>query len=195
MLGRIFRLREHGTTARTELVAGLMTFVAFSYIIFVQPAVLSGAMTGQPTGMDFGAVTTAACLAAALASTVMGLYGRYPIAQAPGMGENCFFAFTAIPVAAADHRAGARDRRHSAFLFDSGRPRARVHCLSAGDADRRPHGRGTAGVVAGRGIVARVFPGPASRALTNRIARRRLQGLGCASARWTADRARGAIAV
>jgi AGZA family xanthine/uracil permease-like MFS transporter len=101
MLDRIFRLRENGTTVRTEAVAGLTTFLTMSYIIFVQPAVLSGVMFGQPTGMDFGAVTTATCLAAALASAIMGLYARYPIAQAPGMGENFFFVFTAIPVAAA----------------------------------------------------------------------------------------------
>ena len=101
MLDRIFRLRENGTTVRTELVAGLTTFLTMSYIIFVQPAVLSGVMFGQPTGMDFGAITTATCLAAALASAIMGLYARYPIAQAPGMGENFFFVFTAIPVAAA----------------------------------------------------------------------------------------------
>ena len=101
MLQRIFRLREHGTTVRTELGAGLTTFLTMSYIIFVQPAVLSGAMFGQPTGMDFGAITTATCLAAALASAIMGLYARYPIAQAPGMGENFFFVFTAVPAAAA----------------------------------------------------------------------------------------------
>jgi len=101
MLERLFRLQEHGTTVRTEVVAGLTTFLTMSYIIFVQPAVLSGAMTGRATGMDFGAVMTATCLAAALASTIMGLYGRYPIAQAPGMGENFFFIFTAIPAAAA----------------------------------------------------------------------------------------------
>jgi AGZA family xanthine/uracil permease-like MFS transporter len=101
MLERLFRLSEHGTTVRTELAAGLTTFLTMSYIIVVQPAVLSGVMFGQPTGMDFGAVTTATCLAAALASAIMGLYARYPIAQAPGMGENFFFVFTAIPVAVA----------------------------------------------------------------------------------------------
>ena len=101
MLDRVFRLRENGTTARTEVIAGVTTFLTMSYIIFVQPAVLSGVMFGQPTGMDFGAITTATCLAAALASAIMGLYARYPIAQAPGMGENFFFVFTAIPVAAA----------------------------------------------------------------------------------------------
>lgn len=101
MLERVFRLRENGTTVRTEVVAGITTFLTMSYIIFVQPAVLSGVMFGQPTGMDFGAITTATCLAAALASAIMGLYARYPIAQAPGMGENFFFVFSAIPVAAA----------------------------------------------------------------------------------------------
>ena len=100
-LERWFRLRENGTSVRTELVAGVTTFLTMSYIIFVQPAVLSGVMFGQPTGMDFGAITTATCLAAALASAIMGLYARYPIAQAPGMGENFFFVFTAVPVAAA----------------------------------------------------------------------------------------------
>jgi AGZA family xanthine/uracil permease-like MFS transporter len=101
MLERIFRLRENGTTVRTEVAAGLTTFLTMSYIIVVQPAVLSGAMFGESTGMDFGAVMTATCLAAALASAIMGLYARYPIAQAPGMGENFFFVFSAIPAAAA----------------------------------------------------------------------------------------------
>jgi adenine/guanine/hypoxanthine permease len=101
MLERVFQLRDHGTTASTEVAAGLTTFLTMSYIIFVQPAVLSGAMFGESTGMDFGAVMSATCIAAALASAIMGLYARYPIAQAPGMGENFFFVFTAIPVAAA----------------------------------------------------------------------------------------------
>ena len=101
MLNRLFRLDENGTTVRTEVVAGVTTFLTMSYIIFVQPAVLSGVIFGQPTGMDFGAVMTATCLAAALASTIMGLYARYPIAQAPGMGENFFFVLTAVPAAAA----------------------------------------------------------------------------------------------
>ncbi len=101
MLERLFHLRENGTTTRIEVLAGITTFLTMSYIIFVQPAVLSGTMFGSPTGMDFGAVTTATCLAAALASAIMGLYAKYPIAQAPGMGENFFFVFSAIPVAAA----------------------------------------------------------------------------------------------
>lgn len=94
-----------GVEARTEVLAGVTTFLTMSYIIFVQPAVLSGRMTGADTGMDFGAVTVATCLAAAVATAIMGLYANYPIALAPGMGQNFFFVLTAIPVAAA---AGAQ---------------------------------------------------------------------------------------
>src|SRR6266576_5136294 len=72
-----------------------------AYIIVVQPAVLSGKMFGTDTGLDFGAVTTATCVSAALATAIMALYARYPIAQAPGMGENFFFVFSALPAAAA----------------------------------------------------------------------------------------------
>jgi AGZA family xanthine/uracil permease-like MFS transporter len=101
MLDRCFRLTENQTTARTELLAGITTFLTMAYIIFVQPAVLSGKMFGQPTGMDLGAITTATCLSAAMATTLMALYARYPIAQAPGMGENFFFVFSVIPAATA----------------------------------------------------------------------------------------------
>ncbi len=81
----MFRLAEHQTTVRTEVMAGLTTFLTMAYIIFVQPAVLGGA------GMDFGAVTTATCIAAAVATLVMGLVANYPIGLAPGMGQNFFF--------------------------------------------------------------------------------------------------------
>jgi AGZA family xanthine/uracil permease-like MFS transporter len=101
MLDRIFHLSENRTTARTEVLAGVTTFLTMAYIIVVQPAVLSGVMFGHPTGMNFGAIMTATCLAAALATAIMALYARYPIAQAPGMGENFFFVFSAIPAAAA----------------------------------------------------------------------------------------------
>jgi AGZA family xanthine/uracil permease-like MFS transporter len=101
VLERWFRLAEHGTTLRTECVAGLTTFLTMAYIAFVQPAVLSGQLTGAPTGIDFGSAVTATCLSAALASALMGLWARFPIAQAPGMGENFFFVLTAIPAAAA----------------------------------------------------------------------------------------------
>ncbi len=101
MLERIFRLSENHTTVRTEIIAGITTFLTMAYIIVVQPAVLSGKMFGFSTGMDFGAVMTATCLAAALATALMALLARYPIAQAPGMGENFFFVFSAIPAATA----------------------------------------------------------------------------------------------
>ncbi|HDT14388.1 MAG TPA: NCS2 family permease, partial [Candidatus Aminicenantes bacterium] len=85
-LERAFRLSENGTTARREVLGGATTFMTMSYIIFVQPAVL-----GQ-TGMDKGAVMVATCLAGALATLLTGLLARYPIAQAPAMGHNVFFA-------------------------------------------------------------------------------------------------------
>jgi AGZA family xanthine/uracil permease-like MFS transporter len=101
ILDRLFKLSGNGTNVRTEVLAGLTTFLTMAYIVFVQPAVLSGKMFGIDTGMDFGAVTTATCLSAALATAVMAIYARYPIAQAPGMGENFFFVFSAIPAATA----------------------------------------------------------------------------------------------
>jgi AGZA family xanthine/uracil permease-like MFS transporter len=91
MLDRLFRLTENRTTIRTEVVAGITTFLTMAYIIFVQPSVMADA------GMDFGAVMTATCLAAALATLIMGLVARYPIALAPGMGQNFFFTFTVVP--------------------------------------------------------------------------------------------------
>jgi AGZA family xanthine/uracil permease-like MFS transporter len=103
----MFRLAENSATAQREVLAGVTTFLTMAYIIFVQPAVLSGTMFGKPTGMDFGAVMTATCLSAALATAIMALYARYPIAQAPGMGENFFFVFSAIPAAAAAGFANA----------------------------------------------------------------------------------------
>jgi AGZA family xanthine/uracil permease-like MFS transporter len=89
-LDRRFALTAHGTTVATEALAGATTFVTMAYIIFVQPAVLAAA------GMDFGAVLTATCLATALASILMGLMANYPIAVAPAMGHNFFFAYTVV---------------------------------------------------------------------------------------------------
>ena len=99
MLDRYFGLSKHQTTLRTEVLAGLTTFLTMAYIIFVQPAILSGSLSGEPTGLDFGAVMTATCLAAALATGIMALYARLPIAQAPGMGENFFFVVSLLPAA------------------------------------------------------------------------------------------------
>jgi len=87
MLDRFFRLAENRTTVRTEVIAGITTFLTMAYIIFVQPAVLSG----SDSGMDFGAVTTATCISAAIATLIMGLWARYPVALAPGMGQNFLF--------------------------------------------------------------------------------------------------------
>ncbi|MEI7482332.1 MAG: NCS2 family permease [Elusimicrobiota bacterium] len=89
-ISKYFGFEERGTNFRTEFSAGLTTFLTMSYIIFVQPAVLSAA------GMDKGAVFTATCLASALACFIMGLYANYPIAQAPLMGENFFFTYTVV---------------------------------------------------------------------------------------------------
>ena len=87
---RLFQLTAHGTTVRTELLAGLTTFLTMSYIVFVNPAILG------TTGMDPGAVFVATCLAAALGSAVMALMANFPVGMAPGMGLNAFFAFTVV---------------------------------------------------------------------------------------------------
>jgi AGZA family xanthine/uracil permease-like MFS transporter len=95
MLDRLFHLQKNHTDVRTEVIGGTTTFVTLSYIIFVQPAVLA------TTGMDAGAVMTATCLSSAFATLLMGLWARYPIAVAPAMGHNFYFAFmVAGPVAA-----------------------------------------------------------------------------------------------
>jgi adenine/guanine/hypoxanthine permease len=98
---RLFKLSANQTTVRTEVLAGVTTFLTMAYIIVVQPAVLSGKMFGTDTGLDFGAVTTATCVSGALATAIMALYAKYPIAQASGMGENFFFVFSALPAATA----------------------------------------------------------------------------------------------
>ena len=90
---RLFQLRAHGSDVRTEMLAGLTTFLTMSYIVFVNPAILG------TTGMDPGAVFVATCLAAALGSTVMGLAANFPVGMAPGMGLNAFFAFTVVGAA------------------------------------------------------------------------------------------------
>jgi AGZA family xanthine/uracil permease-like MFS transporter len=90
ILERRFALSAHGTTVRTEILAGVTTFLTMAYIVFVQPAVLSAA------GMDFGAVLVATCLATAFATTLMALLANYPIAVAPAMGHNFFFAYTVV---------------------------------------------------------------------------------------------------
>ncbi|MCG4452138.1 NCS2 family permease [Pseudomonas sp. MMS21-TM103] len=90
MLERIFHLKAHHTTVRTEFLAGLTTFLTMAYILFVNPNILA------ETGMDKGAVFVATCLAAAIGSAIMGLLANYPIALAPGMGLNAFFTYTVV---------------------------------------------------------------------------------------------------
>ncbi|HPZ76107.1 MAG TPA: NCS2 family permease [Thermosynergistes sp.] len=89
-LDRRFGISERKSSVRTEVIAGITTFMTMAYIIFVNPAILSEA------GMDFGAVMTATCLASAIGTLIMGLYANYPFALAPGMGLNAFFAFTVV---------------------------------------------------------------------------------------------------
>ncbi len=89
-LQSLFRLDEHGTDARTEIMAGITTFLTMSYIIFVNPAILSS------TGMNHDAVFIATCLAAALGTLLMAFLANWPIGLAPGMGLNAFFAFTVV---------------------------------------------------------------------------------------------------
>jgi adenine/guanine/hypoxanthine permease len=89
-LDRIFGLSQSGSDLRTEFVAGLTTFLTMGYIVFVNPQILGNA------GMDKGAVFVATCIAAAVSTLVMALYANYPIALAPGMGLNAFFAFTVV---------------------------------------------------------------------------------------------------
>ncbi|VXB24765.1 conserved hypothetical protein; putative inner membrane protein [Pseudomonas sp. 8AS] len=90
MLEKLFQLKAHGTNVRTEILAGLTTFLTMAYILFVNPAILG------ETGMDKGAIFVATCLAAAIGSALMGLIANYPIALAPGMGLNAFFTYTVV---------------------------------------------------------------------------------------------------
>jgi len=89
-LETFFELKKHGSTVRVESLGGLTTFLAMAYITVVNPSILSQA------GMDFGAVFVATCIAAAFGSIVMGVHANYPIAQAPGMGQNAFFTFGVV---------------------------------------------------------------------------------------------------
>jgi len=89
-ISRFFELQEHGTTVRTEILAGITTFVTMAYIIFVNPQMMASA------GMDHGAAFVATCLGAALACLLMGLYANWPVGLAPGMGLNAFFTYTVV---------------------------------------------------------------------------------------------------
>ncbi|WP_416885198.1 NCS2 family permease [Marinospirillum sp.] len=90
MLERLFKIKAHNSSVKTEVIAGITTFLTMAYIIFVNPAMLAD------TGMDYGAIFVATCLAAAIGCLIMGLYANYPIAMAPGMGLNAFFTYGVV---------------------------------------------------------------------------------------------------
>ncbi|MGO3794941.1 solute carrier family 23 protein, partial [Vagococcus salmoninarum] len=87
---KYFKLKENKTTVGTEVMAGFTTFFAMSYILFVNPAILS------QSGMPFQAVFLATIISAAIGTLIMGLFANVPYAQAPGMGLNAFFTFTVV---------------------------------------------------------------------------------------------------
>lgn len=91
MLEKLFKLKENNTDVKTEILAGITTFMTMAYIIIVNPSILSAA------GLDSGAVLVATVLSAGLSSILMGLYANYPFALASGMGLNAFFAYTVAP--------------------------------------------------------------------------------------------------
>ena len=90
MITQYFEIKARNSTVRREIVAGVTTFLAMSYIIFVNPSILANA------GMDQGAVFVATCLSAAIGTAIMGLYANFPIAIAPGMGLNAFFTYGVV---------------------------------------------------------------------------------------------------
>src|SRR5262249_14592742 len=90
MLKDYFKLKDNGTSVRIEALAGLTTFATMAYIIFVQPVVLGAA------GMDSGAVFTSTCLITAFATVLMAFLANYPVAVAPAMGHNFFFAYVVV---------------------------------------------------------------------------------------------------
>jgi AGZA family xanthine/uracil permease-like MFS transporter len=91
MFERYFQLEAHGTTVRREIVAGLTTFLTMAYIMFVNPKIL------YPAGLDEGAVFVATCLSVGITTMMMGLWAKLPVALAPGMGLNAYFAWTVVP--------------------------------------------------------------------------------------------------
>jgi adenine/guanine/hypoxanthine permease len=97
-LERLFKLSENKTTIRTELAAGLTTFLTMAYIIFVNPQILSEA------GVPFSGALFATCLSAAVGSLIMGLLANYPFALAPGMGLNAYFTYTVVKTMGYDWR-------------------------------------------------------------------------------------------
>lgn len=90
LLERFFKLKEHGSSVKNELIGGITTFATMAYIIFVNPSIMAA------SGMDAGAVFVATCIGAAIGSLLMGLFANWPVGLAPGMGLNAFFSFTVV---------------------------------------------------------------------------------------------------
>ena len=139
MLERVFKLSENKTNVRTEVVAGITTFLTMAYIIFVNPDILKAA------GMPFGAVFTATCVAAAIGCFLMAFLANYPIALAPGMGLNAYFAFGVVGGMKSSLAGGAGLRVHLGHHLlhhqraaDPRMDRQR-HSQVAQDGDRRRH--------------------------------------------------------
>ena len=99
-LEHFFDFAGQGTAWRLELCAGVTTFAAMAYIIFLQPTIMSGQMFGLHTGMDFNALVTTTCLVSAFGCLLMGLVANFPVGLAPGMGENFLFVLSLLPVCA-----------------------------------------------------------------------------------------------
>ena len=90
MLEKLFKLRKNGTDVKTEVLAGITTFMTMAYILAVNPSIMAEA------GMNQGAVFTATALAALLGTLFMAFFANYPFALAPGMGLNAYFAYTVV---------------------------------------------------------------------------------------------------
>ena len=97
MMEKYFEYKKHKTNFKTEVIAGVTTFLTMAYIMFLNPFILSGEFAGPEKGFDFGAVFTATILATAIACFIMAFYGKtWPIGLAPGMGINAFVAFGVV---------------------------------------------------------------------------------------------------
>lgn len=101
LIMRFFQVKERGSRCGTEVFAGITTFAAMAYIIFVQPAIMSGQMFNMNTGMSFDALVTTTCIASAIGCLLMGILANFPVGLAPGMGENFYFVLSVLPVCAA----------------------------------------------------------------------------------------------
>lgn len=99
---KLFKLKEHNTTVKTEILAGITTFLAMAYILAVNPTMLTGLGIGAPTGMEAGPIFTATAISAAIGCFMMGLGANYPIALASGMGLNAYFATVCATIGGQD---------------------------------------------------------------------------------------------